>query len=66
MDQYDSTTGRFDPPQDVIDLLNAKETGEVGHQRPQIQHGEEEPLSYYTEHQAALGEGDFTNLDNGN
>lgn len=59
----DQTT---EPPKDVIDLLNARETGAVGYTRPQVIHKEEEPLSYRTEREAALAEGDFNNLDNGN
>lgn len=54
-----------EPPQEVIDLLNAQETGYIGHQRPQIKHIKEEPLSYNREHEAKLAEGDFTNIDSG-
>lgn len=66
MDQYDSGTPHFsEPPQDVIDLLNASETGAVGYQRPQVKRTTEEPLSYRTEREAMLDAGDFNNLDNG-
>jgi hypothetical protein len=58
--------GTNEPPKEVIDLLNAEETGHIGFRRPLIKHiKNKEPLSYFREHEAKLADGDFTDIDNG-
>jgi hypothetical protein len=60
-----SQTSPSEPPEEVIELLNAVDKGLIGIDKPKIVHREEEPLSYRTEHEAKLADGDFLVIDNG-
>ncbi len=59
------TPSPSDVPEEVIRLLNDADKGVVGITKPNVQHITDEGLSYRTEREAALADGDFNNLDNG-
>lgn len=55
----------FEPSQEAIDLLNARDAGVIGYERPRVKRVREEGMTYTTEHEALPDAGDWTRVDNG-